>query len=484
MSVNPPEGTLTIENSHLDVKGNVSAVALKLGTLRLTPSYGLDAVANVSNSTTHTLELSNATTGLVTTANVVVGKDLTVSGNATVSSNLTVTGNATVAGNVSLTGTGSIVVPVGTTAQRPATGLSGMVRLNTTIGLLEYYNGSIWASLVYRNSNHPIATGGNTFDVSGYRVHAFTRSDNFTVHNITGTSLNVDILLIGGGGGGGFDNAGAGGAGGLIFKPNHTLTNGATYFASIGNGGQGSVRQAPQDSNDSYTNDNAFYQLLTKNGENTLFGDLTALGGGRGSSGDGTNQSTENGSVGGSGGGGQGESGTKAGFAGTQTTDSSISTDSRTYGHGNSGGNGSSSDGGGGGGGGAGTAGSNGTNSSLGGVGGNGLKEVTVDGTLYNFATIFGTTYGVDSDSDGNRWFAGGGGGANVNGNNNNVAGGKGGGGIGKGADGGYDRDDRGADPESHGDTNTGSGGAGATYNAACHGGSGGSGIIILRYQL
>jgi hypothetical protein len=33
MSVNPPEGTLTIENSHLDVKGNVSAVALKLGTL-------------------------------------------------------------------------------------------------------------------------------------------------------------------------------------------------------------------------------------------------------------------------------------------------------------------------------------------------------------------------------------------------------------------------------------------------------------------
>ena len=80
MSVNPPEGTLTIENSHLDVKGNVSAVALKLGPLRLTPSYGLDAVANVSNSTTHTLELSNATTGLVTTANVVVGGGLEVGG--------------------------------------------------------------------------------------------------------------------------------------------------------------------------------------------------------------------------------------------------------------------------------------------------------------------------------------------------------------------------------------------------------------------
>jgi hypothetical protein len=92
MSVNPPEGTLTIENSHLDVKGNVSAVALKLGTLRLTPSYGLDAVANVSNSTTHTLELSNATTGLVTTSNIAVGGELTVSGNATVTGDLNVSG--------------------------------------------------------------------------------------------------------------------------------------------------------------------------------------------------------------------------------------------------------------------------------------------------------------------------------------------------------------------------------------------------------
>jgi len=112
---------LTIENSHLDVKGNVSAVALKLGTLRLTPSYGLDAVANVSNSTTHTLELSNATTGLVTTANVVVGKDLQVAGDATVSSNLTVSGNATVTGDFNVSGALGIldaIYPVGSIIDR------------------------------------------------------------------------------------------------------------------------------------------------------------------------------------------------------------------------------------------------------------------------------------------------------------------------------------------------------------------------------
>jgi len=96
-------------------------VALKLGTLRLTPSYGLDAVANVSNSTTHTLELSNATTGLVTTSNVVVGKDLAVSGNTTVSSNLTVTGNTTVTGDLNVSGALGIldaIYPVGTVIDR------------------------------------------------------------------------------------------------------------------------------------------------------------------------------------------------------------------------------------------------------------------------------------------------------------------------------------------------------------------------------
>ena len=209
MSVNPPEGTLTIENSHLDVKGNVSAVALKLGTLRLTPSYGLDAVANVSNSTTHTLELSNATTGLVTTANVIVGKDLAVSGNATVTGDLNVSGNATVSsnltvgGNVSLTGTGSIVVPVGTTAQRPATGLSGMVRFDSDLDALQIYNGTAWSSV-----GSMYATGGTLTTVDGYRIHSFTSSGDFVV-SIAGV---VEYLVIGGGGAGGFDHGGGGGA--------------------------------------------------------------------------------------------------------------------------------------------------------------------------------------------------------------------------------------------------------------------------------
>ena len=270
MSVNPPEGTLTIENSHLDVKGNVSAVALKLGTLRLTPSYGLDAVANVSNSTTHTLELSNATTGLVTTSNVVVGKDLAVSGNATVSSNLTVSGN------VSLTGTGSIVVPVGTTAQRPATGLSGMVRFDSDLDALQIYNGTTWSSV-----GSMYATGGTLTTVDGYRIHSFTSSGDFVV-STTGV---VEYLVIGGGGGGGGNHGAGGGAGG--FLQGQTLIKSGSYSVVIGGGGAGSTQQG------------------TNGSDSTVIG-LTAVGGGGGGKGyaSGGASASSPGSVGASSGGG------------------------------------------------------------------------------------------------------------------------------------------------------------------------------------
>jgi hypothetical protein len=41
--------------------------------------------------------------------------------------------------------TGGIFLPTGTTTQRPAAPVTGMVRFNTTTGLFETYNGSIWS---------------------------------------------------------------------------------------------------------------------------------------------------------------------------------------------------------------------------------------------------------------------------------------------------------------------------------------------------
>ena len=40
--------------------------------------------------------------------------------------------------------TGGMYLPVGTTAQRPASPVTGMIRYNTTTGLVETYNGTSW----------------------------------------------------------------------------------------------------------------------------------------------------------------------------------------------------------------------------------------------------------------------------------------------------------------------------------------------------
>lgn len=57
------------------------------------------------------------------------------------------TGTATFAGDVNLTGTGAIDIPAGTTAQRPASPSSGMIRFNSTLSQYEGYNGTAWSSI-------------------------------------------------------------------------------------------------------------------------------------------------------------------------------------------------------------------------------------------------------------------------------------------------------------------------------------------------
>jgi hypothetical protein len=57
------------------------------------------------------------------------------------------TGTATFAGDVLLSGTGVLDLPVGTTAERPGSPTSGMIRFNTTLTQFEGYNGTAWASV-------------------------------------------------------------------------------------------------------------------------------------------------------------------------------------------------------------------------------------------------------------------------------------------------------------------------------------------------
>lgn len=40
-----------------------------------------------------------------------------------------------------------LTYPVGTTAQRPGVPAAGMMRFNSSTGLMEYYNGSAWIAI-------------------------------------------------------------------------------------------------------------------------------------------------------------------------------------------------------------------------------------------------------------------------------------------------------------------------------------------------
>jgi hypothetical protein len=260
-----------------------------------------------------------------------------------------------------------------------------------------------------------VATGGTITNVGLERIHTFTSNGTFAV---TGDPVNCKVLVVAGGGGGGGGNAGGGGggAGGLVYNVSYSASGNITV--TIGGGGTGGVA------------DN--YGI---NGNNSVFGDITAVGGGGGG------HTATAGKSGGSGGGG----GSQTATAGSATQGDS----GGGIGYGNAGGANTDGGYGGAGGGGAGIAGVNnsGTN---GGAGGDG-KSYNINGT---------PTY-----------YAGGGAGGGGNGGLG-ATGGLGGGGNSTQNEAG-----------SPGTTNTGGGGGGGSDNNVA-GGAGGSGIVIVSYIL
>ena len=349
---------------------------------------------------------------------------LHVVGNAYVSSNLTVSGNVEVASNLTVSGfvgssgIGALTIPSGTTAQQP-TAVAGMIRFNTTLSLLEVYNGNVWQSLSGGVNATQSSGSGTTTTADGYTTHKFTSSGTFTVS----AGGEVEYLIVAGGGAGATTDGGGGGAGGVV-TGTINLQSG-NYTITIGTGG-------------AFVNTNDRAGL--SGNDSTALG-FTAKGGGGGGN---DRQSISGASgqgpkTGGSGGGGGSrQDGTNyAGAAGIQYS-------TYGYGYGNNGGDGTAAPNRhAGGGGGAGEAGKNGDN---GANGGNGIQWPS-GSILY---------YG-----------GGGGGGHDING-----PGGQGGGGQGSWNTG---------SPSTAGTPNTGGGGGGGGGGHS-RGSSGGSGIVIIRY--
>lgn len=169
-----------------------------------------------------------------------------------------------------------LTLPSGTTAQRPGSPATGMMRYNTTISLLEFYDGTNWRPVTGYSSGQ-IGSGGSISKVNHGIVHTFTSvgSSTFTP-SFTGF---VQVLVVAGGAGPGGGWGGGGGGGGVIFNRAFPVSAGTSYPVTVGNGGARGTQA---------------------NGGNSVFSTITALGGGH----SGTWDQTTPGNPGGSGGGG------------------------------------------------------------------------------------------------------------------------------------------------------------------------------------
>ena len=269
-------------------------------------------------------------------------------------------------------------------------------------------------------------TGTYTWGTLGSNAYT-SGNTTYTFTPVGGTWMGTDVLMVAGGGAGGTQDAGGGGAGGLLHHTNQNLSGIKTIV--VGNGGTSTTSSS----------------ALGGNGNNTsMTGFDTVIGGGGGGSGP-----EGGGSDGGSGGGGG---------AGTQYGASNLVPGTATTGQGNDGGSGRSDSWAGGGGGGAGEAGEDATGNEEGGNGGNGVDK----------SSVFGTTYGVSGV------FAGGGGGA---GTTSVGTGGTGGGGAGHG---GSSSGNNGEDGQKH---SGGGGGASRYASTGIRGGTGGSGIVVVKFS-
>ena len=263
-------------------------------------------------------------------------------------------------------------------------------------------------------------------------------TDNLVKFTATGTCTwtppagltSVRVLVVGGGGGGGVNIGGGGGGGGAREEAAFAIDEGVPVTVTVGAGGSGGYYQSYNGS------DQCAAERDGTNGGSSSFGSLSVLGGGYGL---GRRLASSGGSGGGAGG---------NGFCGTYATPPAtcpaapVSTGWRLPG--------------------SGTPGEGYDGSCSGGGGGAGGPGDGRDGGPGRESTITGVS----------TRYAGGGGLGTCCGASNFGIGGSGGGGIG----GTYD-------PPGNGGANTGGGGGGGGHWASGHvGGSGGTGVVIVRY--
>ena len=295
--------------------------------------------------------------------------------------------------------------------------------------------------------NFMVATGGTVTCCGNFKIHTFTGPGTFQVTQLSGTPAcnAMDYLVVAGGGGA---QCGGGGAGGFRSSNDTCMPAPQTSPLANATGLTATITSYPITigAGGAYASGNN----TTTNGGNSIFSTITSTGGGR-------TRPSPGPSPGGSGGGAY-NSATDGGSGGSGNTPP-VSPP-----QGNDGGDcpspSSSSAGGGG----------------AAGVGGNAPGPRAGGEGSYMVSAGFAGCNGTTGPVSGARYFAGGGGGgADAGGGFSNTTAASGGGAVGIANSGASSR----PGPQC-GVTNTGGGGGGAWFGVS---GSGGSGIVIIRYK-
>jgi hypothetical protein len=225
--------------------------------------------------------------------------------------------------SASATGTGAMKFPVGTTAQRPDSPVVGNTRWNSSLAVLEIWNGVSWVA----------------FSIGTY---------------------NANYLVVAGGGSGGGRNGGGGGGAGGYISNSAILSEGTIYTITVGAGGTASP-----------ANSGASGSV----GSNSSISSIGATANGGGFGGNGVPAASNGGTGGSGGGGGGGDTTAGSGASGTSGQGNTGGNGAVSAGLAN-----------GGGGGGAGAVGNNGSVSApFTGTGGAGLAS-SITGSSVNYA--------------------------------------------------------------------------------------------------
>lgn len=142
-------------------------------------------------------------------------------GGATITGNTSVTGTFLATGVPTFSSTSHMIPPTGTTAQRPGGATAGSFRYNTTLNLIETFDGTNWVFPSKLSTFQPLTAGSG----ATYTTPAGVR--------------RLRVRMTAGGAGGGGSNTASGGAGVNSSFSNWTTVAGSPGTGSPGSGGTG-----------------------------------------------------------------------------------------------------------------------------------------------------------------------------------------------------------------------------------------------------